>query len=142
MIAAIDLIWRQVFENAGEDVTETTEIKRCPGESCKQFSTRFPKTQGRWKDRAEEACAGCGTCDGNIPRKPQKKTEESSVEDMVSEVADLITWENAGIKTAWEIYPFETALLFKEWRKAELEVSEIRQIRMQAFLRGWMSEAN
>lgn len=141
MIQAIDRIWRQVFDNAGEDTAETAEIKRCPGESCHQFSSRFPKTKGRWKDRAEEACAGCGKCDGNIPRKPAKQTQESTADVLVEEVEDLIAWENAGFKTAWEHYPFETAMLFKEWRNAELAVSEIRNIRMQAFLKGWMTEA-
>lgn len=139
IITAINQIWEKVFEQSGESGLETGKLEQCPGESCEQFSSRFPKTKGRWKDRAEESCAGCGKCDGNIPIR-KLKTRIDDVSELIDEIEDIIIWENAGHQTSWEVYHFDYQILHRHWRQAERQVKEIREIRMQSFLKGWMTE--
>ena len=140
LVSAINRIWEKVFDDSGEHESGNGSVERCPGESCEQFSSRFLKTKGRWKDRAEEACAGCGKCDGKIPLKPNRNVQTDELTELIDEIGDIVEWENAGHSTAWEIYPFEYQILHKTWRKAERQVKEIREMRMQAFIKGWMSQ--
>lgn len=141
MIAeAINRIWEKIFTSAAETGDLGGKVDQCPGESCEQFSKRFPLLKGKWKDRAEEACAGCGKCDGKIPKKSNPKIQNDDVADLLDEIEDIILWENAGHKIEWELYPFDYAIIHRYWRQAEAEVKAIREIRMQAFIKGWMSQ--
>ena len=65
---------------------------------------------------------------------------DPELESDVDEIFDIADWENAGEKTDWSIYPFEFKQMYFHLRKAEKIISELREMRMQSFLKGWMSE--
>ena len=139
VVEAVNRIWDKVFEHSGETGADG-KLERCPGESCKQFASRFLKVKGTWKQKAEEAVSGCGKCDGVPPLEPATQTSTDEVSELVDEIEDIVLWENAGHKIEWTVYPFEFQLLHRYWRQAEMQVKEISEIRMQAFLKGWMTE--
>jgi hypothetical protein len=48
----------------------------------------------------------------------------------------LADWEDAGFKTDWSAYPFYVYELFVLWRNTEREITELRQRRIDIFLKG------
>jgi hypothetical protein len=137
------LIRREVFELAGEELRETAatdddgeEIEPCPGEqACSYFAIATRET-----GNGLDACQGCES----LPTKPTAETvaveDEADAESLVDEIRDIRFWEAGGQKTDWTCYPFEYYQLFSVWKDAERQVENIRQARMQAFLKGWMEK--
>jgi hypothetical protein len=114
-------------------------VPRCPGNSCSQFAKRFPKVAGNtWEEKAAEAVAGCAKCQGTPPLP--ETCDNSDVEELVDEIEKLVEWENGGFKTDWDCYPFEYKKLFVEWRKAEKEVANKREVWHQLFIKSHFKE--
>ncbi|HRH40387.1 MAG TPA: hypothetical protein PKY82_01995 [Pyrinomonadaceae bacterium] len=101
---------------------------------CSQFTERFPDLKGTYQERAEEAVAGCSNCDGIPPGKQEESTELS---DLLEEVERLIWLDNCRIQINWETKPLFYYELFEQWRKAEAEVKNCREIRMQYFIKNF-----
>ena len=141
------MIRRRIFENGAEpELLGSSREKYCPGEICDQFSRRMKYVSvdlppEEWTIQAEEACAGCGKCDGNPPERSEAIVSPE-VEAIYEDISDIVFWENAGIKTDWSLYPFEYMQLRALWRDCEHRVTEEREIRMQIFLRGWMKDGD
>jgi len=58
----------------------------------------------------------------------------------IEETERLISLADCGIEIDWERKEFIHFYLFQIWRSCEKEVENLRQIRMQIFLKGWMTE--
>lgn len=94
-----------------------------------------------------KVCEGCRDCGGSPPvpgnagDPPASAADEASeIDDLVTDIADIIAWEDAGFATDWDHYPFQIRALVKYWRAAERDVTAIRDTRMQAFLKSWFKE--
>lgn len=146
-----------MFELAGEELGGSA-YTACPGTGC-------PIWEAAAGDHAYKVetgvCEGCRDCGGNPPDEgssgsgsgseetegeagnaaaPAAHDEAAEVDDLVQDVADIIAWENAGFTTDWSQYPIEIKNLVKYWRSAETDIANIRESRMQTFLKSWFKE--
>lgn len=123
---------------------------RCPGTGCEIWEA----AAGDYDYKVETGvCNGCRQCGGNPPEdsgqwsvvsgesEDQKpNTEDQEIEDLVNDIADITAWEDAGFPTDWQVYDFTVKQLVRVWRSAEREITEIRDRRMQAFIKGFFKE--
>jgi hypothetical protein len=65
---------------------------------------------------------------------------ESDDNGIVFETEQLIDEENAGFAIDWNFHDPELYQLVVEWRRTEKEIENLRQWRMQAFIKGWMEK--
>jgi hypothetical protein len=135
---------------AGEELGGSL-YEQCPGTGCDIWEA----AAGDYDYKLETGvCAGCTRCGGNPPDEEESKVQgptpndevgldndqlstndDHEVDDLVADIADIIAWENAGFDTDWSEYDFPTRQLVRIWRSKEREISEIRQTRMQAWLK-------
>lgn len=82
----------------------------------------------------ESICNGCDKqCSPPLPE--EQKQYGADVRSMVDQVGYLVTWENAGRATEWEMYPFELQKLYVYWRAVEADVKQIQNARQQAYIK-------
>ena len=126
------------------------KVERCPGEDhCGKFSIARSEGDGL------AACQGCAL----LPTKPgdvwaveipavdakseaetAEDLEAAEVENLVDEIADIVFWEDAASLTDWTLYPFEYRMLYAVWREAERKVRDIRERRMQTFIKSFWGD--
>jgi len=133
------LIVKRLFEKSGETQVEGN-VARCPGLNlCSQFTKRFPKVAGiTWEEKAEEAVAGCSKCNGVIPDGGFEPGNE--IDFLTDEIERLISLDNCRIQVDWEKKDYDIFYLFQVWRNTEINIENIRQSRMQSFLKGWFKD--
>jgi hypothetical protein len=62
------------------------------------------------------------------------------VSDLVDEIEDIISWEDAGFKTDWSCYGFEYMRLVKAWREAEKIVRRDQNFNIQCLIRSYLKK--
>jgi len=131
----------------------------CPGESACLWFEQSAGDNREVKER--DCCIGISTEDAKDDEKLSAKKQSplcpffkskptaqmvnasedladaGEVEKLVSEIADIVFWEDAGSKTKWKLYSFETRQLYGIWREAEKQVAKIQTGRMQMFIKSF-----
>ena len=88
-----------------------------------------------WTERSKNACAGCGSCDGNPPLRKSDESDNEDSQDFFDEIKDIVECENAGSKTNWNLYPFEHFELVKHWRATELVIKNKRDFYFATYIK-------
>ena len=111
---------------------------RCPGMSCPEFAGAAGP-EATWEEKVIEACTNCRKCNGNAPLNPDdSEVVEDDFAALIEEVEDVISEQDAGFET--EITDYTIYRLVVVYREAEKQVEQVRQARMQAFIKSWMTE--
>jgi hypothetical protein len=63
---------------------------------------------------------------------------DEEINDLVDDIADMIFLADGGDATDWNEYPIEIYRLFCYWRAAERDISDMRERRLDALVKGFL----
>lgn len=125
-----------VFESFGEKLGDSgLGFSRCPGMECPSFRVAAGKT---WLEKAEEACFGCGKCNGNFPINPDEVTEAELIDEIIADIEEIYSRFEVDGKFDLDSAGYVKSSLVLEYGRAVKEVERLHSMRMQGFIKAWL----